>query len=147
MDVESRGLSVRQTEELVRRLREAAARARRPASALPTSSGSSALRDSLATKVTINTARKGGRITIEYYDEDDLERLIRTTDRGQAMTDSVVQKPDDDGRQRAARPRRRRIGRVAHYTAESIQVLEGLEAVRRRPACTSARPTIAACTT
>ena len=35
----------------------------------------SALRDALATKVTINTARKGGRITIEYYDEDDLERL------------------------------------------------------------------------
>jgi hypothetical protein len=29
----------------------------------------------LATKVTISTARKGGRITIEYYDEDDLERL------------------------------------------------------------------------
>ena len=33
------------------------------------------LRDALATKVTISTARKGGRITIEYYDEEDLERL------------------------------------------------------------------------
>ena len=33
------------------------------------------LRDALATKVTISTARKGGRITIEYYDGDDLERI------------------------------------------------------------------------
>jgi ParB family chromosome partitioning protein len=33
------------------------------------------LREALATKVTLSTARKGGRITIEYYDEDDLERI------------------------------------------------------------------------
>ena len=75
MDVESRGLSVRQTEELVRRLRKD-----RPAKTVRERAPDvehleSALRDSLATKVTINTARKGGRITIEYYDEDDLERL------------------------------------------------------------------------
>jgi ParB family transcriptional regulator, chromosome partitioning protein len=75
MDVESRGLSVRQTEELVRRLRK-----ERPAKTVRERAPDverleSALRDSLATKVTINTARKGGRITIEYYDEDDLERL------------------------------------------------------------------------
>jgi ParB family chromosome partitioning protein len=75
MDVESRGLSVRQAEELVRRLRK-----ERPAKTVRERGPDverleSALRDSLATKVTINTARKGGRITIEYYDEDDLERL------------------------------------------------------------------------
>ena len=33
------------------------------------------LREALATKVTLSSARKGGRITIEYYDEDDLERI------------------------------------------------------------------------
>ena len=74
-DVESRGLSVRQTEELVRRLRKDRP-ARAPRERAPDVDRlESALRDSLATKVTISTARKGGRITIEYYDEDDLERL------------------------------------------------------------------------
>jgi ParB family chromosome partitioning protein len=74
--VESRGLSVRQTEELVRRLRTATperTRANeRPADVDRLETG---LRDALGTKVTISSARKGGRITIEYYDEDDLERL------------------------------------------------------------------------
>jgi len=75
MDVESRGLSVRQTEELVRRSRKERP-ARAPRERAPDVERlESGLRDSLATKVTINTARKGGRITIEYYDEDDLERL------------------------------------------------------------------------
>ncbi len=75
MDVESRGLSVRQTEELVRRLRKERP-ARAPRERAPDVDRlESVLRDSLATKVTISTARKGGRITIEYYDEDDLERL------------------------------------------------------------------------
>jgi ParB family chromosome partitioning protein len=75
MDIESRGLSVRQSEELVRRLK-AAKPARAPKKRAPDVERLEAtLRDSLGTKVTINTARKGGRITIEYYDEDDLERL------------------------------------------------------------------------
>ena len=75
MDIESRGLSVRQAEELVRRLR-AEQPARTPKERAPDVDRlETALRDSLATKVTISTARKGGRITIEYYDEDDLERL------------------------------------------------------------------------
>lgn len=73
----ARGLSVRQTEELVRRLRSARL-ARKGATA-----GRSpdverlerGLREALATKVTLSSARKGGRITIEYYDEDDLERI------------------------------------------------------------------------
>jgi hypothetical protein len=34
------------------------------------------LRDVLGTKVTISTGRKGGRITIAWYDDDDLARLI-----------------------------------------------------------------------
>ena len=73
--IESRSLSVRQTEELVRRMRVDTpvkpARERAP----DVDRLEQTLRDSLATKVTISTARKGGRITIEYYDEDDLERL------------------------------------------------------------------------
>lgn len=77
--VTSKSLSVRQTEELVRRMR---------AASVPRSSRSAktardpdverlehGLREALATKVTLSTARKGGKITIEYYDEDDLERL------------------------------------------------------------------------
>jgi|AP12_2_1047962.scaffolds.fasta_scaffold18362_2 ParB family transcriptional regulator, chromosome partitioning protein len=74
--VEARGLSVRQTEELVRRMRtvapERAQSSERPADMDRLESG---LRNALGTKVTINSARKGGKITIEYYDEEDLERL------------------------------------------------------------------------
>ncbi len=76
MQVEERGLSVRQTEELVRRMRRVApARRARPERAPDVDRLEAGLRDALATKVTISTARKGGRITIEYYDGDDLERI------------------------------------------------------------------------
>lgn len=75
MDIESRGLSVRQAEELIRRLRKEVPHKAPRERAPDVDRLETALRDSLATKVTISTARKGGRITIEYYDEDDLERL------------------------------------------------------------------------
>jgi len=73
----SRGLSVRQAEELVRRARTAAGPVTRPtaAPAPDVERLETGLREALATKVTLSSARKGGRITIEYYDEDDLERL------------------------------------------------------------------------
>ena len=75
-----RDLSVRQTEDLVRRLREA------------TNSGATAttpkdpadpdlervadeLRRSLGTKVSLTRTKRGGRIVIEYYSEDELGRL------------------------------------------------------------------------
>jgi len=73
----ARGLSVRQTEELVRRARTAAGPTSRPRPE-PTPDIErleTGLREALATKVTLSSARKGGRITIEYYDEEDLERL------------------------------------------------------------------------
>jgi ParB family chromosome partitioning protein len=73
-------LSVRQTEEFVRRLREP--RVQREAGA----DGAAAidpeverveedLRRSLGTKVRLTRTRRGGRITIEYYGDDELARL------------------------------------------------------------------------
>jgi ParB family chromosome partitioning protein len=76
--VSDRGLSVRQTEELVRRARngERAGSAKAKKSPSPDVERlENGLREALATKVTLNSARKGGRITIEYYDDEDLERL------------------------------------------------------------------------
>lgn len=73
-----RGLSVRQTEELVRRLRD------RPAA--PTSAAVDAaanmdhleedLRRALGTKVVLARSRKGGRIVIEYYSDEEFSRLF-----------------------------------------------------------------------
>ena len=74
-------LSVRQTEELVRRLREP-----RPTPAeSPLEAGPSAdpdlerveedLRRALGTKVSLARSRRGGRIVIEYYSDEELGRL------------------------------------------------------------------------
>ncbi len=75
--VRSRAMSVRQTEELVRRIHaDEPTQPRRARDRAPDVDRiETGLRDALATKVTINSARKGGRITIEYYDPEDLERL------------------------------------------------------------------------
>jgi ParB family transcriptional regulator, chromosome partitioning protein len=70
-------LSVRQTEELVRRLREpkpeTTAAARRSDPDLERVEED--LRRSLGTKVSLARSRRGGRIVIEYYSDEDLERL------------------------------------------------------------------------
>lgn len=75
--VTARSLSVRKTEDVVRRLRDggpASARSKPPLSAdLERVQGG--LRDALGTKVTVSRARRGGRITIDYYDDEDLGRL------------------------------------------------------------------------
>jgi ParB family transcriptional regulator, chromosome partitioning protein len=85
--VAARGLSVRQTEELARRIRDASD----PSDELP-GDGRPAqddvavrspelervetdLRTALGTKVTLAKARKGGRIVIEYYSDEELGRL------------------------------------------------------------------------
>ena len=76
--VAEQGLSVRQTEELVRRLR-----APRPhtAGAEPRRSDpelervEEELRRSLGTKVTLARSRRGGRIIIEYYSDEELGQL------------------------------------------------------------------------
>ena len=82
----ARGLSVRQTEELVRRMRpQDSTRQRGQADAeRDVERLERGLREALATKVTLSSARKGGRITIEYYDDDDLARLYERLTGAQA---------------------------------------------------------------
>jgi ParB family chromosome partitioning protein len=72
------GLSVRQTEELVRRLREP----RATSLADPNKRSDPELerveedlRRSLGTKVTLARSRRGGRIIIEYYSDEELGQL------------------------------------------------------------------------
>lgn len=79
--VESRELSVRETERLVREFRERGTAERatpRPAQATDPDIErmETFLRDALATKVTLQPGARGGRITIAYYDADDLARLV-----------------------------------------------------------------------
>jgi ParB family chromosome partitioning protein len=80
------GLSVRQAEELARRLREP-----RPATAaLERQSDPDLerveddLRNALGTKVSVARGRKGGRIVIEYYTDEDLGRLYERLTGGPA---------------------------------------------------------------
>ena len=71
------GLSVRQAEELARRLREP--RPSRPATEHRVDPDlervEDDLRTALGTKVSVARGRKGGRIVIEYYTDEDLGRL------------------------------------------------------------------------
>ena len=77
--VVDQGLSVRQTEELVRRLREPRAAAT-PATARRALDPDlerveDDLRRRLGTKVTLARSRKGGRIIIEFYSDEELGQL------------------------------------------------------------------------
>jgi ParB family chromosome partitioning protein len=69
--------SVRQTEELVRRLREPRVLAEREAkpSDPDLERVEEDLRRSLGTKVTLARSRRGGRIIIEYYSDEELTQL------------------------------------------------------------------------
>jgi len=73
------GLSVRQTEELVRRLREPRGPAAETAPARSVDPDlerlEEDLRNRLGTKVRLSRSRKGGRIVIEYYSDEELGRL------------------------------------------------------------------------
>lgn len=82
----SSGLSVRQTEELVRRSIKGKPRSRRSVTARPADVErlERGLREALATKVTLSTSRKGGKITIEYYTQEELERLYERLTGGAA---------------------------------------------------------------
>jgi ParB family chromosome partitioning protein len=79
--VVARSLSVRQTEGLVAASRETASE---PVEATGTITDvdpdiqhmEAQMREALGTKVTIASGRKGGRITITWYDDEDLGRLV-----------------------------------------------------------------------
>jgi len=77
-----RHLSVRQTEELVRRRRDGgAARQRRPLSG-DLADLEAQLRGLLATKVGIVRTRRGGRLVIDFYSDEELDRLYAIITRG-----------------------------------------------------------------
>ena len=86
----SRELSVRQAEELARRLKDGARgpSASSDASAKPVDSDlervEEDLRRSLGTKVTLARTRRGGRIVIEYYSDEELGRLYERLTGGHA---------------------------------------------------------------
>jgi ParB family chromosome partitioning protein len=75
----ARGLSVRQVEELARRLREGAVPARAATAARPADAEMERVEDdlrrSLGTKVRLARSRRGGRIIIEWYSDEELGRL------------------------------------------------------------------------
>ncbi len=85
--IPARGLSVRQAEELARRLRDArptrTARPERAADA-ELERVEEDLRRALGTKVSLARTRRGGRIIIEYYSDEDLERLYGRLTGGSA---------------------------------------------------------------
>jgi ParB family chromosome partitioning protein len=85
--VMERELSTRETEELVRRLREPrpekVAAAEKPHDA-DLERVEEDLRRSLGTKVTLARSRKGGRIIIEYYSDEELGQLYERLTGGAA---------------------------------------------------------------
>ena len=76
-----RQLSVRQTEELVRRKREEAP-ARRTGLSHDLQDLEAQLRGVLATKVGIVRTRRGGRLVIDFYSDEELDRLYSIITRG-----------------------------------------------------------------
>ncbi len=77
-----RGMSVRQTEELVRRKRDEQP-ARERASLSPDLQDVEAqLRGMLATRVGIVRTRRGGRLVIDFYSDEELDRLYSIITRG-----------------------------------------------------------------
>lgn len=82
----ARGLSVRQTEELVRRLRDRPAKSTGPAAAVDGEMErvEADLRQALGTKVSVARSRKGGRIVIEYYSDEEFARLFDRLTGGNA---------------------------------------------------------------
>ena len=79
-----RGLSVRQTEELVRRKRDEAPSAQRQTRSIghDLQDLEAQLRGMLATKVGIVRSRRGGRLVIDFYSDEELDRLYSIITRG-----------------------------------------------------------------
>ena len=77
-----RHLSVRQTEELVRRKRDAAPARRAGAISDDLADLEAQLRGLLATRVGIVRTRRGGRLVIDFYSDEELDRLHAIIARG-----------------------------------------------------------------
>lgn len=82
--IKKKALSVRQTEDLVRSYDKKGKQKNREKKSTENNpfidSISKRLRDTFGTKVLIKEKNKGGEIRIEYYSDDDLERLIQLFD-------------------------------------------------------------------
>jgi ParB family transcriptional regulator, chromosome partitioning protein len=85
-----RHLSVRQTEELVRRKRENGATRRSASLSEDLADLEAQLRGVLATKVGIVRTRKGGRLVIDFYSDEELDRIYAIITRGVAVTGSAT---------------------------------------------------------
>ncbi len=80
-----KSLSVRQTEEFVKKLdkkkeQSSSSKKKKEVSTPFIDEIEKRLRNNLSTKVNIKQKRKGGEIRIEYYSNDDLERLLQLFD-------------------------------------------------------------------
>ena len=73
--VEQRGLSVRQTEEAVRRMAAQAEPKARQRPSPDTEALEQTFREALGTKVNLTRGRRGGRLTIYFYSEEELQAL------------------------------------------------------------------------
>ena len=91
-----RQLSVRQTEELVRRKREEAPARGRPTLTHDLADLEAQLRGVLATKVGIVRTRRGGRLVIDFYSDEELDRLYSIITRGATGSQAAVASPDTD---------------------------------------------------
>ena len=86
----ARDLSVRETEELVRRKRTDATTApARPPLTHDLRDLEAQLRGMLATKVGIVRTRRGGRLVIDFYSDEELDRLYSVITRGVGATSAV----------------------------------------------------------
>ncbi len=77
------GLSVREVERLVREARESGERpARGPSKQAARSEAEEALRQHFQTPVAIKRSRRGGRVEIRFYNDEDLDRILGLILRG-----------------------------------------------------------------
>ena len=84
----ARQLSVRQTEELVRRLRPDVSARRNEQRPSDLADLEGRLRTLLATRVAIARSRRGGRVVIDFYSDEELDRIHAIIAAGAEMGDS-----------------------------------------------------------
>jgi ParB family chromosome partitioning protein len=85
-----RQLSVRQTEELVRRKRDEVPQRERRSLSHDLQDLEAQLRGVLATKVGIVRTRRGGRLVIDFYSDEELDRLYSIITRGAGASASAA---------------------------------------------------------